>query len=512
MAQHDSASSKQMTAAEMQQWIQDHERQLRNYEAANDALKQLRDVAKGSVKRVTSLSKDTVIGYLQNPTSNEANLRNVSWYLFYRSILYQRLITYYSSLFCLDARTVIPPYDLVKPDSDEKILKSYNDTLKMLSNWNINNEFLKVITTCFLQDVSYNVAYYDDTGLYFLPLPADYCRIYAQYPEGDFAIAFDCSYLRGTNNWLVEAWGEPFTSMYRAFETEGNAGRWQIIPPEYSCTLKFFGHDWEQITPVFSGLFSDLIMLNDIADIQALADEQEIYRLVYMKLQTITGAKMPDEWAVDPAVAVDYFNRFVEDGLPSYTSAAIVPTNDDLGVIDFSNTDRASETNKVLRTTKAVLNTSGGAQILNSADIAGSTAYHSVLHADENFAMTPLLYQIQGWFNRILPNVVSNPSTVKFFFVGRLTKDEYRKELLEDAQYSLPTKLATMSLSGIDPLDALSLNHLENDILNLGDKFNSPLQSSYTSTGNNEGGRPALDDDEITADGESSRDKADTAG
>ena len=112
-------------------------------------------------------------------------------------------------------------------------------------------------------------------------------------------------------------------------------------------------------------------------------------------------------------------------------------------------------------------------------------------------------------FNRILPNVVSNPSTVKFFFVGRLTKDEYRKELLENAQYSLPTKLAIMTLSGINPLETLSLNHLEEDILKLGEKFNDPLKSSYTASGNDEGGRPTLGDDQITDDGEASRDKAD---
>ena len=181
----------------------------------------------------------------------------------------------------------------------------------------------------------------------------------------------------------------------------------------------------------------------------------------------------------------------------------------DLGVIDFSNNDKTAESNKVLKATKSLLNTAGGAQILNSADISGTTAFHAAIHSDENFAMSTLLPQIEGWFNRILPYVVSNPSTVKFFFVGRLTKDEYRKELLENAQYSLPTKLAIMTLSGINPLETLSLNHLEEDILKLGEKFNDPLKSSYTASGNDEGGRPTLGDDQITDDGEASRDKVD---
>ena len=106
---------------------------------------------------------------------------------------------------------------------------------------------------------------------------------------------------------------------------------------------------------------------------------------------------------------------------------------------------------------------------------------------------------------RIIENVVTNPCKIHFFEVGRLTRDEYVEELLKKAQYSLPTKLAVLSLNGIDPLDTISLNHLEEDILKLGDKFITPLNSSYTSTG----GRPTSSDEIITDDGEASREKSD---
>ena len=495
-----------MTAAEMSQWIKDHEKALKNYEAALDPLKQLRDVTKSTTKKVNSLTKDTVVTYLQNPISNESSIRQAAWYTYYRSIIFQRLIIYYSTLLNFDARELIPKYNYINPESDDVILKSWYDTASMLSNWNIKNEFLKATVTCMIQDVSYNCAYYDDTGLYLLPLPADYCRIYAQYPDGSFAFMMDMSYFRATNNWLIEAWGEPFKSMYAAYEREGNAGRWQVMPDEYAACWKYRNSDLEVVLPPFAGLLGDLINLNDIADIQNVADSMEIYRLVYLKLQTITGAKSPDEFSISPGVALEYLKRMIdEELLPDYTSVAAIPTNDDLGVIDFSNSDHANEVNKVLKTTKAVLNSSGGAQILNSADISGTTAFHASLHADENFIIPFLLPQFSGWINRIIGNVVKNPCKIHFFEVGRLTRDEYSEELLKKAQYSLPTKLAVLSLNGIDPLDTLSLNHLEDDILKLGDKFSRPLNSSYTSTG----GRPVSSDSDLTDDGESSRDKSD---
>lgn len=511
MAQEHSGANapKEMTAADMRQWIKDHDEALKNFTAAMDPLKKMRDVTKSPSKRVQSLTKENIVTYLQDPVSNEERLNNASWYIFFRNQIYQILILYYATLFCLEAKTFIPRYDLVKPDSDDKILKSFNDTVKLLSNWNIENEFLKTNITCLVQDVSYNCAYHDETGLYLLPLPSNYCKIYGQYSTGDFAFKVNMGYFRGVNNWLVEEWGEPFTSMWRAYESEGHNGIWQPMPPEYSACFKYRNYD-ETVIPPFSGVLGELIALNDVADNQAIADASEIYKLIYLKLQTISGAKMPDEWRVDPAVAIEYFQRLINEALPDYMSAAIVPTDDDLGVIDFSNTDKTGEVNKVLKATKAVLNTSGGAQILNSAEISGTTAFMAAIKADTERAISTLLPQIEGWFNRIVEYDVSNPAKIKFFHVGRLTRDEFRKELLENAQYSLPTKLAIMSLQGFDPIDVMSMNHLEEDILKLGDKFNDPLKSSYTSS-SSDVGRPTLDDGELTDDGEASRDKADRA-
>lgn len=503
---------KKMTAAEMQQWIETHEEQLSKYAASHNPLLALRDITKSSSinKRIDSITKDRIVTFLQNPSVNENNIRNASWYIYYRNQIYQRIIHYFSTLFCLEARSVIPTYDLVNPDSDDKILKSYNDTVKLINKWNIQNEFLKVIKTCFIQDVSYNIAYYDETGLFFLALPPEYCRIYGQYPTGDFAFSISMDYFTGQRAYLLEEWGEPFTSMWREYERQGKTikARWQRVPDEYAACFKYRNDDWATIMPPFSGLLCDLINLNDIGDVQAIADKLEIYKLVYMKLKTLTGTKVPDDYEVSPDVAVEYFNRMVEEALPSYASAAIVPGSEDLGVIDFSSSDKTNETNKVLKATKSVLNTSGGAQILNSAEVSGTTAFKAAILADTEFAISNLLPQIEGWFNRVVGFEVSNPSKIHFYHVGRLNREDVRKELLENAQYSLPTKLAVLALSGLTELDSLSLNHLEDGILKLGDKFVTPLRSSYTSS-NNTSGRPKSDDSSLTDDGEASRDKID---
>lgn len=497
-------NSTQPTAAERKE---QYEKQF--YADANEQIKKLRDVTKQASKTISAFNKEVLINYLQNIGSNERNLRNLSWYLYYRSAVYHRLINYNATMFELDCRSIIPTYDLTKDNDKDKILKSYYETLLAVDRMNLQLEFLKVYLTCFIQDVFYGVAYYDETGLFIMPINPDYCRIAGRYMEGDFAFAMDMQYFRGTNEYLLEYWGEPFVSMYREYERDQNNGRWQLVPDEYACCLKQEISDWQTIVPPFSGIFAQLISLEDVLDIQAVADEQEIYKLIWLELETISGSKKPDDWKVDPSLVASYFSRLITEALPDYMSAVMVPGK--LNEISFD-TDKTNEINKVTKTTESVLNSAGGAQMLNSATISGSTAFHAALHLDSELAMSSLLPQTQSWVNRFLGYYVSNPSKVKFYNVSSYTRDEFREQLLENAQYGLSTKLAIGTMNGFSELDSLALNYLEEDVLGLSDRFNHPLASSYTTSGNEESGRPSLDDGDITSEGEATRDKKDAAG
>lgn len=479
------------------------------YDNELQQVKQFRDITKASTKKIQSYNKESVVSYLQNPARNETKLRELSEYLFTRSQLYQRLIMYYATLFNFDARQVIPlSYSLTNKNNDAKILKSYYNTLKMLNNWNINGELLKTSITCLKDDVSYNIAYYDSTGLFLYPMDPDYCRIYGQYPDGSFAFAVDMTYFRGNQEYLIEALGEPFTSMQNEYLSGGS--KWVLVPDEYSACFKFRSYDWQLILPPLSGIFLSLIDLEDAMDVSAVLNQQEIYKLIWLELETITGAKAPDQWKVSPAIAVEYFNRLIEEALPDYTSAAIVPGK--LNTISFSDSSGTSENTKITKAEESVLNSAGGAQILLGTELSGSTAFNAAIRADTEYAISTLLPQYQGFLNRIMGYAVNNPSKIKFFHVGRLMTDDFRDKLLKNAQYGLPTKLSIMSLTGMDELESLALNHLEEDILQLGDRFDDPLSSSFTSTSDGDAVKPTLSDTEITDDGEASRDKNDNSG
>mgnify|MGYP006932141636 FL=1 len=496
-------SNHELTVTEKKKWYE--EQCARNYAAASNALHQLRDLSKNTTKTISSFSKSTLRQYLQNIGNNEQNLRNLSRYLYYRSQVYYRLIRYHASMFCMNARSVIPSYDLVKGNDKTKTLKSYYETLQVLDKMNLQYEISKAAVINFREDVFYGIAFYDDTGMFILPIDPDYAKITGVYSTGDYAYQIDMSYYKN-RQYILEYLGEPLQSMYNAYGDKA-ATKWQPVPDEYCVCFKARPDDYETVVPIFSGLFNSLISLLDMEDLQAIADEQQIYKLVWLELETLSNARQPDDWKVDPDIAVEYFNKLLEESLPDYAAGAVVPGK--LQTISFDS-DQATDTNKVQKSTETVLNTSGGAQILNSASISGTTAFHAAIHADCEMATSLLLPQYQSWVNRFLSYQVSNPAKVVFANVSPYTIEEYKDRILKDATYGLPTKLLLNSLNGFSELDTMALNFLEEECLGLSDKF-KPLQSSHTQTSENESGGQTKTDDQLTDEGEASKDKRDKA-
>ena len=499
-----SASNKQIDSQELKQMKEQFSDERKyNFTTAINSLHQFREKSKDYRKSIATFDKEQLISYLKNIGSNENNLRNLSWYMFYRSAIYRRIILYNACMFELSARSIIPKYSLTQKNNDKQILKSYYETAAMVDNMSLQANFLKIFITCFTQDVFYGVAYYNDDGLYIMPLPPEYCKIVGQFTNGDFAYAFNMMYFTGTNRDLLDYWGEPFTSMYKEYLKDTTNNRWMLMPEKYTACFKHNVEDWMVIVPPFSGLLNDIIALEDTKNVQAIADEQDIYKMVYMTMETL--GKTIDDWKVDPEILIKYFDRMCEDAIPDYTAAAIVPAK--LDTISFDDNKNA-DINKVSNATKNVLNNSGGAQLLNSQAIQGTTGLLAAIKLDTKMAISSLLPQVQGWLNRFLGYYINDPSKVKFFEVSYFTKSDLRKELLENATYSLPTKLAVNVLSGFSELETLALNHFEEDILGLGNIFTSPLQSSHT-TSNIGGEDLKKDPEELTEDGEKSRQKRD---
>lgn len=454
----------------------------------------LRDVTRGQTKTIPTYSKEELRSYLKNIGNSEKNLRYLSRFLYYRSNIYSRLISFYSNMFDLRCRKVVPKYDLVKGNDNSKVLKQYQDTLDALAIMNLQDNMIGILERCFIEDVCYALYFHDDNGSFFYILDPDMCKIDRRYMTGDFGFSIDMSkWSSRTKQEQLIALGEPLTTMYEEYQRTGE--KWVPCPDEYNACFKFRVDDWETVIPPFIALFMSLINLEDLADVQAIADEQQIYKLVYLPIDTITGASTMDEFKVNPDTAIEYFNRLLQDALPEYISGAVIP-GDSLKTIEFDD-NAANDTNRIENAQTTILNTSGGGMVLNTSKITTQAGFEAALKCETEFAVSTLIPQINAWTNRMLQlELGSDHAKVEHFEVSVYTKELLRKSLLESCQYSFSNRLAYNTLNGISEKDTLAMNYLEEEVLGLHNIMKYPLQSSYTTSSEIGQGAPEKDSDE----------------
>jgi hypothetical protein len=286
-----------------------------------------------------------------------------------------------------EARSIIPRMDLVKDTDRQKMLKSFNDTADLLDRMHLERHAKRIMTPLLREDVFYGIYWLDDTGMVIIPLDPDYCMISGITSYGNYLCAMDMSWFRSRQD-ILEFRGEPFKSMYQEYQSSGV--KWQEIPLEHNMCFKF-RDDYELIIPPFSGSFLSVINAEDLADLQAAADETSIYKMIYMKLKPLSGSDIPDDYEVSPDVAVDYYKKMLEPILSDYVSSAIIPGSDDLGVIDFSTNDTKSDTNKVLKSQTSTLNLMGGAEALSGANITSAEAMKMARIVNTRFALSSVV-------------------------------------------------------------------------------------------------------------------------
>lgn len=496
------SASKQPTVAELRTWYEKNKDRINNYELAEDQIKRLRDVTKNTRdKNVTTVSKEMVVSYLQSPSQNEKNLRNLSRYLYYRSNAYFRVCEFFANMPMLNARQIIPKMDLTKGLDEKKALKSYYDTLELIDRMNLTRNFKKVYSTVWREDVFYGLYWIDDTGMIVIPWDPDYAKISGITSYGNYTFAIDVTWFRNRQD-ILEFWGEPYTTLYNNYLRDNN--KWQEVG-EYGLCIKF-RDDWELVVPPFSGIFLDLINLANLAEIQSIADEQQIFKLVYKKAGLLPNAKVSDDFSISTDMDIKYFSAF-KDLLPDYVATGFVLGDEDLGVIDFSdNHDSASDSNKVSKATTQVLSIAGGGEVLDGANITSAAAFKAAMIANTRFGLSSVIPQTEAWIAMVLDQQLSNPSKVHLFMVSPYTKDDFQDDLLEGAQNGLPTALAYNALNEMSELDTMSLLEIQN-VLGI-PKNLVPLSTSYTQSGTNGEvgqGAPEKNPEDLTESGDRSR-------
>ena len=496
-------TSQKRSAAELRDWYEKHKSSIEKFEKAQNAV-QLLDPQKTETRSYTVFSRETLRTYMRNPASYYARLIELSKFLYTRSNPYRKLIHYNASMINIDYRSIIPIMDHTKNINNNKVLKDYWQTCKLMNRSNMSGEIMKMLVIAWREDTAYGCWYADDSGVFILPLPYDQCKVDSIYPSGELGFCFNMSYFDQKQE-LLEYYGAPFDSMYRAYQADKTNGKWQHMDDSYAFCLKVNIDDPTMPMVPYAGLMDAVISLCDLADVQNVKDKSAVYKMLNFQLET--NGDEPDSFTVDVDTAIEYFNKAVES-LPDYVSAILSPVK--VNEISFPET-AAQDVNLVESATKSLYNTSGGAQILNSSTISTTIGWTSALIADEQYGSALLRPQVENTINRLINAEKKTDCKIKLLPVSPYTKSMYKDAIKTDFTYGEPLKLVLNSLNGFSEVETVSMAKLE-QILGLNELF-IPPQSANTQSGKagDESevgqGAPTKDATELTDEGDASRDK-----
>lgn len=495
------------TVKEVKDVLEKYDRLKEMFAATNDAL-QLLDLTKTESRTYNAYSRDTLRTYLKSPFSYQSQLRNLSRYLYRLCYEYKRICTHFATMICGDAFNVIPLIDPTQENNPDDVLSKYYETMIRWQRMDFQNELTKLLLTAWREDTVYAYVYDDSDQeggtCFFHILDGDYCKI-SSIEEGVFRFAFDFSYFRSHKSYL-EYWDSEFQTKYNSYENDSTL-RWQELDPERQICLKVNSDDPTMDYPPFAGLFSKIINLLDLDDIQNIKDELSAYKLLVARLKPLSGTDTPDDFEVDIKTALKYYKR-LEESLPPYVNAIVSPLP--IEAIEFKNLNTTEDTDMLSSAMSNIFKSIGGVILDN--DKTGSTIFEAQIIADMEIAQATLLPQIQRWINLYFNYVIgTDHAFIKYIDgVSPYTRKNRRKELLESAQNGMPTKLEISILDGKSPLETISQLYFENDVLGLNNKL-IPLSTSYTASGTTggtdpvTGGAPEKDVTELTDEGSSTR-------
>lgn len=467
-----------LSVEELKEFYSKEERRNELFAKANAAMKLL-DLTKKQSRNYSIFNKEKLRNYMKNPMNNEANLRNLSRFLYRVSHPYRRLIIYNAQQVDLTAMTISPKIDFTQENDKESVLKDYYDTCIQVDKMKLHSEIYKLLTTAWIEDAAYGYIYEDDTGFFIYLLDGEFCKVSSQNIDGSFNFAFDFSYFKNRAE-LLDYWDAEFKKKYNAYDKDGSL-RWQELDPMRTICLKVNVEDPTLCIPPYLSLFENLIEAVDVLSLVSVKDELSIYKLLVARLEHMKNSDDPSDFEVDIDTALEYFYKF-QESLPECVSAAISPLPID--TIEFKGTT-TDDTDMVAKSMSNLFKISGGSMVLND-EKTGASIYRAHQIADMMQALKPLLGEIESWVNRYLTYILSNPSRIKYLETSPWMKNEKKKELIESAQYGVPVKMAVAALDGFSPLEVLRMQFLENDMLSLHESW-IPLQSSYTQSGKSDG-------------------------
>ena len=442
----------------------------------------------------TKYTRADIIKYLKNPETNAKQLRNASIYLYEVSAQYRRIVNYFAHMCPLTYIMYPFKFDTTKEINEKAFKASYKKATDFMAIFNLQHEMRKALVTAWREDIFAGYIYQTKDSFYIRKLHPDYVKI-ASIVDGCYMVAFDFSYFRGREDEL-ESYGEEFMSKYEDYKKDSSL-RWQLLDEKRQFCLKIS----EDVTYPLIPLAGCLLGIFDIEDYKELQKGASVLRN-YKAL----GLKLPTDEQGNLMIDKDFADQFYEQ-LSNITpeNIGVFETPMDVEVYDFEKSG-AEDPDKTYEAIRNFYNDAGVSALLFGSDKQTAASLNISITSDECVCFA-VNRQIERNVNRLLKGLSGTQKfQITILDISEFHRQQFHDIMLKDAQYGVPVKSAIAASLGLNPPNMSAMLYMENEILKLHDNM-IPLQSSYTQSGDNEGGRPTAEEngEEISDSNENTR-------
>lgn len=462
----------------------------------------VKDLSKNTSAITKSYTKANVATYLANTKRYAKELQGMSAYLYDFSPHYRRLVNYYANMATLDYYVELHGLDTSKNVNVKSLRNNYNKALDFVELMNIRHEFRKALVSAWKLGTFYGFELYTKDTYFIKELPYDFCQI-SGIADGVYTFSFDVSYFERNADQL-ELYPKEFVKMYNSYKS--GKSKWQEVDPSRSICIKVNEESYNDIPP-FAGLFGDIFDIESYKALRLASAVMGNYKFIVEKIPMREDSDKNNDFRMDLKTVAIFHNKtaaLLPDEIGIFSTPFEIDTvefsKDTSEVDNVANAENAFYTSA--GTAKQLFNPEGGTSSLSKSISVDEAEVFGVLRQLERIGTGKIKNAISGSFKfrlRILDNTIFN-------------RKERIEELLQSAQYGLPVKIMLCACLGIAPSSIVSMNFLEEEVLMLTDNFR-PLTSSHTQSGDEEstddGGRPEIDEDDLSEKGESQREGED---
>lgn len=416
-------------------------------------------------------------------------LRELSRYYYRTSGVYRNSIELRANMSLYD--TVIVPL-ATSWKSKDKIRKAFDAACGFVDKLNVPVNFAR-ITRELLLTGAYNGILREDGegGLVIQDLPLAYCRSRFKDYNGLDVLEFNVAYFdriadAEDRKVALASFPKEVRKAYYDWHKRSSGVQWVEISASLGGLSFYYGDK----TPVLVASIPAIRQMDEAVEREAKRDEDELGKLLIQEMPIDSKGELV--FSLDEIADL---HASVADMLQDMDTIDVLTTPGKAKLESVQATSAATQSSDRLNKYKDnAYNEVGIASLLFNPDGSSSLAY--AVKKEESFVLS--LNNIYEAWIRFQINKRFSFAGVEFDFEILPTTIFNRKEIQEQyfrgAQYGY-SKMYAGAAMGIKQGSQISLMIFENDILKMNEKL-IPLQSTYTSSGSSQAGRPSLDDTE----------------